>query len=328
MIKLDLLLCQEVLLRFLQPLDQWERNEIEARLKDVISQHRIVLSPNLTECYEKYFDSCGNGAVDLYMSFLNAEAVYEDRFRTIPDEAGELTSAMDIDSILIDLAKCALLTYPYVLCNGCDLMSSLSTRIMTKRALYLSSMRFDSIDNRLSRNSPPFSIQVQPNEQCDKYSSWFGELFRGERQIIIFDKYIICDESHLKTFEEYYLKRMKDTTLSIFTEVEDYNWFCGELKNRLCTVAARNNLIIKVYTAQRKPVHDRYIFIQNYRVSLGHGLDFLDIKTGKTKGGNSIHFEKTPSGAMPSDLCQDHSYSLLYLLNDKGAVSSKLAHTG
>ena len=323
MIKLDLLLCQEVLLRFLQPLDQWERDGIEARLKDVVLQHRIVLSPKLDECYEKYFDSRGDGVVDLYMTFLNAEACYPEHFQMIPDEAGDMTPAMDIDSILIDLAKSALLSYPYVLCNGCDSMNLLSTRIRPKRALYLSSMRFDSIDNRLSRNSPPFSIQVHANEQCDKYSSWFGELFTGEEQISIFDNFIVCSEEKLQIFESYYLNRMKNTTLSIFTTYKniDYGWVIGTLQNRLRAAADQNNLIIEVY-ATDKPVHDRFIYFQNYRVSLGHGLDFLDCKTKRTNGDSAIHFEKVPSNAMPRDLCRNHSYSLLYRVDNKEAVSN------
>ena len=110
---------------------------------------------------------------------------------------------------------------------------------------------------------------------------------------------------------------MKNTTLSIFSRVTDYDWIFGSLKTRLYTIATQNKLTIYVYSAQGKPVHGRYIYIKNYRVSLDHGLDFLDNKTKRTKGDNSIHFEKAPNGAMLTDIRRLYPYSLLYCLNEE-----------
>ena len=195
-------------------------------------------------------------------------------FEIVKDEN---TCPENHDELLIVTSKNEGLDNPYVICGGCSFQAQLQNKMRPKKPTTISELQ-DSVYQKIRRISVPFSIQAGERDQCDIYSAWLGDIFTDEKNIAIFDSYIITDAG-LASLSKYYMPRLKEgARVSIYTDVRNAN--TDTLKATIERMAEQFKVKIEIYN-KIQSLHGRHIFVGLYHVVLDHGLAFLDAERGK-----------------------------------------------
>lgn len=128
----------------------------------------------------------------------------------------------------------------------------------------------------------PVNFPVEADHSCEDIAKWFSILFKGEKKIIILDRYIL-NKHGINSLKQYYLPMIdKDAEINIYcAATSDFGITDME-------IAARdpvfNDYKINIYRSCDKMDHDRYIELSNVRINIGAGLDILEgkkVRAGK-----------------------------------------------
>ena len=235
----------------------YELSEEENRVFDAIKNHRILISEGIIKYYEKSINN-----TSLVESFIDAYGNTE-RIKYV-------TTKEEFDSEIEELLYC---------------VSCFEMRILVGEKQDVAPYSVDNIDlvqtskikkgkyTSLSKFVFPVNYHVKPNCSCESIARWFGTLFKGEKKIRIFDKYIL-NRRGIKCLKQYYLPNMdEDAEIIIYTSItKDFG--ITDLEN-----ASKDSFFdsynVSIYKCEDM-AHDRYIELSRIRINIGGGLDILE----------------------------------------------------
>lgn len=126
---------------------------------------------------------------------------------------------------------------------------------------------------------PLCNYVAEIGDNCASYSAWFGHLFENENVIDILDRYILSDYG-IKCLKKYYFPRIKKGSIvNIYCEIES-NEKEEHIKNVLSESFFQD---WDIHVFKCTGMHDRFIQISDIQISIGAGLDFLNMSGSLTK---------------------------------------------
>lgn len=279
MIKYDLILCHHILAKFIIPITGFDAEEENtSTFRRIIKQHHILLTNVLEDAYFSAF-SYDELIQRLFLDFICSENSKHFIHRTEIESADGLS----FDDSIIASMKCKEFKRPCIVCGSveCTGNKTLKARLPSDNIVYSSGLLADDITNKVRRMSIPFSDQTIGGEAVGVFATWFSELFSGEREINIFDKFIF-EKGNFKAFIKYILNSVEaGTMLRIYTDIGKYN---DEVQGKpmdkyIHDLEQRYKIRIDVYNSI-EGVHDRHIFTSSFYLRLGRGINFVTGKNG------------------------------------------------
>ncbi len=206
----------------------------------------------------------------------------------------------DIKEVILRLINKHEICHPLVLCDEAALPQVFFGEKGVKAYPY-SLLLEENLSNPIRRNTSGFEFQALPNQPFYLYQEWFTELFKDEKEIVIFDPYLL-NENGRHTWNSVYIWHIEEgSVLHIYTSIDNL------VSDRKRTVSVET--VVKDFLDKAKQhkltiywhdcknydeVHDRFIFLKKYKVTLGRGLDFV-YNANKTKNilkDCNIHIDK------------------------------------
>lgn len=270
------------------------------RLADIIEQHRIVYSKQLDKYYKE----------SLPFAILDSWQIYITNRNDKKHDICYLIDSKDADGPFDDaismIRKYEQIGSTCVLCGECDKKEELEKKMYPEKPVFLSTILDENVSNTIGRMTADFHTRAKKGSKSEEYSEWICELFMGEKEIIISDRFIL-DEQKLKTFEEYYIKRIaKGSVLKLYTSkiwekegrsIDENKNEETRIKKWLKAKAELYSITIQVFICKNKSLaeHPRYIYFSSYRLRIEYGLDFLDAGTNGVVKNTYMDFEKRSS---------------------------------
>jgi len=228
-----------------------EFGEIQPR----IAQHTMVLSEKIIKYYEDYAQSCG--ALDLCKTYLQSimgqkskcEFVQDFGAKNMIEELIAVASSQPMKVLLAE--KNEIKKAP----RGINLLTCNDIKKNDGCIINLYSL--------------PISCRyVRNNEKTERYSAWLGNWLKGEKNIIIRDKYLLSDNG-IASFKKFYLPIFeKGANISIYTDEDVEERFITEFDKE-----EYSEYHINIYKGSR--MHERVIILDDFQIVIGKGLDFL-----------------------------------------------------
>lgn len=288
MIKYDLILCGKVIEWYWKSKASFlgDNRKQVSRLGDIIEQHRIVYSEQLADVYK---DTLPLEILIPFKKYIESIAGIANRISYVSVE----DISNDYDNSLSKISTKGNLDNPCIVCGECETKDKMNEKESINNIAFLSLIQDKSIYNRIGRVSTDFHIDVRAKEKMCEYLLWIKELFRNEKDIIICDSFILCEDKW-DILEKMYLDSAeKGSRIRIYTKKK---WLVSDvnIKTWLRKVANNNSISIQVFTCKKgaEPEHDRFIYIGPNRVRIGFGLDFIDMTGGCVFRNTHIDLER------------------------------------
>ena len=257
MIKLTVAVTPEALSKTI--IDSWEYSTAIDRIK----QHKILFTDSIKREYEKFFKESDNLFFyeKWFQKWSSVESfVYQDVIEE--DFAHEVVSQMK------------KIPYHIVIVDECSEVA----RDGIKK------LKLDDINNKSKQNE--FSIYCLPvnriireGTSINELKEWLTNILQGEERINIIDGYILDNDENYKLLKEFYLPMMSSAE-KIFI------YYYGDKTNQDTIISPmkkqyKDRVVLK--GSDPRDFHDRYIYNQNFGIQIGVGLDFVDLRTKKTR---------------------------------------------
>lgn len=235
-------------------------------LIDIIDQHRIILSKKIIQYYIEKADDLHRDVIESYIDSI----IYADDTHVFYEEQPENISAIEEMVLLAEKNPARVILGE---------REEFSAYNIQKIELITAQQIIDKELNSIYRYSFPITNHyIRCNESCKSYAEWFGHLFENERKIEIQDKYILTYHG-IRCLKTYYLPHIaKNTEINIYCEIVSP---CTET-NILAELSNTFYADWKIHVFVCRGMHDRCIQLSTVQISIGAGLDFLDL-SGYTK---------------------------------------------
>ncbi len=162
-------------------------------------------------------------------------------------------------------------------------------------------LKLDDINDRFKQNilsiyCVPVNRQIRKGTSIDEIREWLSNLLQGEENITIIDRYILKDADSCKLLKQYYIPMMssaKKITIIYDGAKTDQNSVITPLKKQY-----KERIILK--GSDPKDFHDRSICCKYLTIQFEAGLDFVDIRTGKTRVETTIVVDPSIKPTLPA----------------------------
>ena len=162
-------------------------------------------------------------------------------------------------------------------------------------------LRLDDINDRNNHNEfniycLPVSRQIAKGTPIKEIYEWLSNLLQDEETITIIDGFILQNTDNCNLLKKYYFPMMSSAKkISVYYD-GDYTVRGSEIsqmkkqyKNRVLFLSSDHN-----------DIHDRYICCRTFGISIGVGLDFVDLSTGKTRKPTKIDVSTENKPPLPA----------------------------
>ena len=305
--KWDLILCQKT---FFESIDRGESifgedDDEQSYRRRMIRKHHIVISDNLMKTYKQY--AIANGLLAEYMAFQTEYAALEestparDRFKPVFDDDLPTT---DIDQAMLCASQDEGLDYPLIICDVCEKCRYFKNKLLPTPMQEQPSLLLQQVTNLIGRNTAwqghDFSAITEKGQPCILYEEWLKEIFLHEKNIVFFDQHMM-NESGYGSFFDHYIKCIEaNSTITMYIDLADplkgdrwkwnyYSFFEG-IKQNICDKAHEKGIRILIYNFNhnktgryRKSYHERHIYVEEYKIVITKGIDFLPPQRGGTR---------------------------------------------
>ena len=244
-------------------------------------QHKVLISDTILDEYNDYFSK--NDNIQLFRQWFSEW----DRYDRI-EFSDKVENSFD-EEIVLQISR---LPHKLVIYNK----NRIDSKGYAINQLSLDTINDSDMVNELSLYCLPLTWFVPEGTPMDEIKNWFSNVFSGEEYINIIDRYIVSNGEKAKLLGKYYIPTMSSAKkIRVY-----YGEYDGDQVNAISPLKSQfqNRIELKKYNPQK--AHDRYIFNKSITISIGAGLDFVDIKTGRTRVGTTISAVKGQQVKCPS----------------------------
>ena len=328
MMKYDLLLCNKSFFNFFRATTRIYQMDRETRNAfDTISQHRLVYSDRLLDQYKKYArenNLLGDfEMVNTWLSSMFYCSSNNDQYMYILDDS----DPSNIDDAICSASQDENIFYPLVLCDVCAECGRFAKRMDPIKLFPSDKINGQSVNNRILRNTVPFSVETKKDESIKPYVEWFSELLKGEKTVTIFNRYALKN-NEFPSEKKFVLDQVEPgTSVTIYADNESAEITDDEVDQtikELEAIAENKKIHISLYSHyfrlfRCKSYHDRRIFMNNIRIKLTGGFDSLYRSRSGTKiegTGLEVGVAECDSEKAISDLLEEYKgYTLVWKSN-------------
>ncbi len=239
--------------------DVYEYGEVIGKLK----QHKVLVSDIIIKKYENFFKD--QDVLSLYQRWF-AESMRYGRIEYCEYNENDFNTEI-VSQICKQPHK--LVIYD---------KKPIDSKGATLNQVSLEDINNNKI-NEFNKYCIPLQWQIPDGTPVAEVEKWFSNMLSGEEYITIIDRYILVDGGNANLLDKYYLPLMTSAKkIRIFFSARDFDQVkaISPLKKKY-----GNRLELKKFNPN--VCHDRYIMCKTMTIYIGAGLDFVDIRTGKTR---------------------------------------------
>lgn len=237
-----------------------------------IKQHKIILSETIITEYRKHFANIDS--IDLFDRWLADFLRYD---------FSEMVESVEACSFIEILKKTLSNKNPWTII---DLKRS-ETR--DQKVVFLEDIEKNDCSSIFSRYCIPADFIIYRTETKQDFLKWLKISLCTEKRITIIDKYICSNWHNIELLKNTYIPVFpRDAKIEIYFNYEDYN----KNKDDIELLLARYKERVILHPSEPKGMHDRYILLSDFSISIGHGLDFIWDKKDYVMHETEIHVTK------------------------------------